>query len=204
MFDAQEFPGHRHPLRQARQDLPRRRSACLCRHPPQLKTGSSLATVRTLASTRPSSSGARELHGSVSKGSSSHHRDSSSALTNHPQECAHAGHTIETRRPIARPGDTSPRRRRALTPTRRRLCGNRLTANGAIPPLSVWRLQPSHSLRSGTDPSGGDESTKTQSVFGLDTPMTGPYAGRRGGRSSRGPSATGWVRGRGICSFAVR
>jgi transposase len=39
---AQEFSGHRHPLRQARQDFPRRRSTRLRRHPPQLKTGTSL------------------------------------------------------------------------------------------------------------------------------------------------------------------
>src|SRR5208282_6225742 len=38
---AQTFPGHRHALRQARQDFPRRRSARLRRHPPQLKTGPS-------------------------------------------------------------------------------------------------------------------------------------------------------------------
>jgi transposase len=37
----ERFPGHRHALRQARQDFPRRRSARQRRHPPQLKTGPS-------------------------------------------------------------------------------------------------------------------------------------------------------------------
>jgi transposase len=35
---AQKFPGHRHALRQARQDFPRRRPARLGGHPPQLET----------------------------------------------------------------------------------------------------------------------------------------------------------------------
>ena len=36
---AQAFPGHRHSLRQARQDFPRRCSVRLRHHPPQLNTG---------------------------------------------------------------------------------------------------------------------------------------------------------------------
>src|SRR5271166_3809738 len=40
---AQTFPGHRPALRQARQDFPRRRSARLRRHPPQLNTDPSAA-----------------------------------------------------------------------------------------------------------------------------------------------------------------
>src|ERR1700727_4078131 len=39
---AQAFPGHRHALRQTRQDVPRRRSPRLHRHPPQMNTGPSV------------------------------------------------------------------------------------------------------------------------------------------------------------------